>query len=105
MDEHFIITLNVNGRSFPLRIRRDREEVYRKAVKELDRKTNQYKSLFQKPYAETMSRRKIDEMDCVLMTAIQAVSENIRLEKETDAKEMEKRLRSMIQEVDNYLNQ
>jgi cell division protein ZapA len=105
MSDHFIITLSVNGRSFPLRIERSKEEIYRKAVKELDKKTNQYKTLFQKPYAETMSRRKIDEMDCVLMTAIQAVSENVLLEKETDAKEIEQRLKSMILEIDDYLNQ
>jgi cell division protein ZapA (FtsZ GTPase activity inhibitor) len=51
-----------------------------------------------------MSRRKIDELDCVLMTAIQAVSENVQLEKETNAKEMEERLRSMILEIDEYLS-
>lgn len=104
MDDHLTITLNVNGRSFPLRIERKKEEYYRKAVKEIDRKTNQYKSLFQKPYAETMSRRKIDELDCVLMTAIQAVSENAQLEKETDAKDMEQRLKSMIHDIDEYLS-
>lgn len=104
MDDHFIITLNVNGRSFPLRVERKNEEIYRKAVKELDIKTNQYKSSFLKPHVETMSSRKIDELDCVLMTAIQALSENIQLEKDKNSEEMEKRLRSMIIEIDEYLS-
>ena len=104
MDDHFTITLSVNGRSFPLHIHRKKEEIYRKAVKEIDRKTNQYKSLFQNPNIGATTKRKIDELDCVLMTAIQAVSENIQLEKETDAKDIEQRLRSMILEIDEYLN-
>lgn len=105
-DEYFIINLTVNGRRYPLRIRRceAEEEIYRKASRILDQKINQYKSTFLPTYSTRVGTRKIDETDCIIMTALQAVSENAKLEKDTNAADMEEKLRFMIEEIDTYLS-
>lgn len=102
--EHILIKLTVCGRVYPVRIKMKDEPDFRVAAQALNRKINQYKAVYQQPAVQLASRRKIDEQDCVLMAAIQACTETARLERETDAREMEERLRKMIQEADEYLS-
>lgn len=104
-NKYFTINLSVNGRRYPLRIPRNQqvEEVFRRASSELDRKINRYKSKYLSAYPRVGVHKKITEIDCVIMAAIQATANKIQLEKETNALEMEEQLQQMIVELDNYL--
>lgn len=96
MSEHFIITLRVFDRSYRLRIRRKDERKYRDAAVAIERKTNQYRRHFAESETESLQER-----DYLTMTTIQALSEKEELE--ADNRLFEDRIKSMIDELDEYL--
>lgn len=97
MDEHFFtITLQVQDRTYRLRIKRENEQQYRDAAKAIDKKVKQYKNRFVKNNSE-----ELPEKDYYAMVSIQAVAEN--MEKEIEDKKLDEKLASLVDELDVYL--
>ncbi|HMM01449.1 MAG: cell division protein ZapA [Dysgonomonas sp.] len=96
MDEHLIINLRVADMRYPLRIKRQEEEVFRKAAEEIDYKIVQYKNYFTGD-----SSHSLQNSDYMAMTAIQAVAEKV--EYQLRANEFESRMKELTQELENYL--
>ena len=96
MDEHLIINLRVADMRYPLRIKRQEEEVFRKAAEEIDYKIVQYKNYFTGD-----SSHPLHNSDYMAMTAIQAVAEKV--EHQLRASEFESKMKELTQELENYL--
>jgi len=45
-DEKFLLTLEIDGRKYPLKIKQSEEEAFRKAAKTIHNKINQYRAKF-----------------------------------------------------------
>lgn len=95
-DDIFLLTLEVDGRKYPLKIKRDEEEAFRKAAKTLNNKINQYRARFG-------NNSKLDAQDFVIMTAIQALVRNFTIENQNDTKPFEDTISSLIEELDGFL--
>lgn len=96
MDDHFIINLRVADMRYPLRVKREDEEVYRRAADEIDYKLVQYKNYFTGD-----SSHSLRNVDYMAMTAIQAVSEKVG--HQLRAEEFEARIKDLTEELDLYL--
>lgn len=96
MDDHFIINLRVADMRYPLRVKREDEEVYRRAADEIDYKLVQYKNYFTGD-----SSHPLRNVDYMAMTAIQAVSEKVG--HQLRAEEFEARIKVLTEELDLYL--
>jgi len=96
MDEHLIINLRVADTRYPLKIKRQDEEVFRKAADEIDYKLGQYKNYFTGNGAQPLQNS-----DYMAMTAIQAVAEKV--EHKLRAESFETRIRRLTQELEEYL--
>lgn len=95
-DETFLLTLEVDGRKYPLRIRRSEEEAYRKATHTLNNKINQYRAKFG-------SNPTLNAQDFITLTAIQAMVENFSIGRKNDTKPFEDTIDSLIKEMDDFL--
>ena len=96
INEHIEFTIQLSGRPYTLKVKRENEGDIRNAVKVIDRKINQYRNYF-----SGAEQKELEELDYVNMTSIQAVSENVVLEAKN--KLFEDRIRSLINELDEYL--
>jgi len=96
-DEKFLLTLEVAGRKYPLKIKRSEEEAFRYAAKKINTKINQYRVA----YGGENSR--MTTQDFMAMTAIQALAENFSLGDKNNTKPFEDKIDSLISELDNYL--
>ncbi|MFV0468162.1 MAG: cell division protein ZapA [Dysgonomonas sp.] len=96
MDEHFIITLRVFDKMYRVRIRRKDEKIYRDAADAIEKKTNQYRNSFSGVVNEPLR-----ETDYMVMTAIQALSENVDLEIKNET--YEDKIRSLTEELNVFL--
>lgn len=96
MKEHFIITLRVFDKYYRLKINRKDEKKYRDAAVAIEKKTNQYRNYFAGSGSENLQGS-----DYLTMTAIQALSETEGLEAEN--KMFEDKVKSLIDELDEYL--
>jgi len=97
INEHFIITLRVAGRSYKLKVKRKDEIIFRDAADEIEKKIYQYRNYF-----SNTGHNKAEDIDYVLMTSIQAVSENVDLE--TKNKIFEDGIKALTKELEEYLN-
>lgn len=95
MDEEFVIKLRVDNAMYPVKVRREDEEVYRRAAREIDYKLGQYKSNF------TGESRELQSKDYMAMTAIQAVADKARFEMRGEF--FEEKVRALTNELDEYL--
>ena len=95
-DETFLLTLEVDNRKFPLRIKKTEEEAYRKAAKTLNNKINLYRAKFG-------SNSALIAQDFITMTAIQALVENFSIGHKNDTKPFEDTIDSLIRELDVFL--
>ena len=95
-DEKFILTLEVAGRRYPLKVKRSEEQAFRAAAKQIDIKVNQYRVAF----GESTN---LTTQDFMAMTAIQALAENFSLGDKNNTKPFEDKIDSLISELDNYL--
>lgn len=95
-DDKLLITLKVDGRSFPLRIDRSQEGFYRKAAKVIDDKLNRYKI----KYGDNPD---LSTIDLLIMAAIQVVGESYFEYNKVDPKPYENTIGSLIEELNNYL--
>jgi len=96
MDEHLIINLRVADMRYPLRVKRQDEEVYRKAANEIDYKLGQYRNYFTGD-----SSQSLQDKEYMAMTAIQAVAEKV--EYQLRAESFEAKIKELTQELENYL--
>ncbi|NDV94089.1 cell division protein ZapA [Dysgonomonas sp. 521] len=96
MDEHLIINLRVADMRYPLRVKREAEEAYRRAAEEIDYKLVQYKNYF-----TGTSDRSLRDIDYMAMTSIQAVVEKV--EHQMRAESFEVKIKSLTEELDAYL--
>jgi len=96
INEHFVISLRVLGRVYRLRIKRKDEKVFRDAVDELERKINQYRKYFSGTEQDAP-----EELDFVVMTSIQALSEHVDLDIRN--KIFEDKIGALTEELDEYL--
>ena len=96
MEERFIITLRVADRFYQLKVNRKDEQKYRYAAVAIDKKTNQYRELF-----EGSDSHDLRDKDYLAMTAIQAVSEYEGLEIEN--KDFEDGIKKLTLEIEQYL--
>lgn len=95
-DEKFLITLEIDGRTYPVRIKRSEEEAYRKAAKTIKDKMNQYRVKFG-------TNPDLNSQDMMAMTTIQALVENFSLGEKNYTKPFEDKIQSLINELDEYL--
>ncbi len=91
------LTLNIDGRSYPLKINPSEEEAVRNAEKTINQRINQYRMT----YGEDSG---LIPQDFVVMTAIQILVQNFSLKEKTDTKPMEDKIKSLIDKVDSYIN-
>jgi len=96
-DEKFLLTLEVAGRKYPLKIKKSEEQAFRDAAKKINTKINQYRVA----YGGENSR--MTTQDFVAMTAIQALAENFSLGDKNNTKPFEDKIDFLISELDNYL--
>ncbi|MDD2313933.1 MAG: cell division protein ZapA [Proteiniphilum sp.] len=96
-DEKFLLTLEVAGRRYPLKIKKSDEQSFRDAAKKINTKINQYRIA----YGGENSR--MTTQDFMAMTAIQALAENFSLGDRNDTKPYEDKLNLLISELDDYL--
>ncbi|NDW18035.1 cell division protein ZapA [Dysgonomonas sp. 216] len=96
ISEHFVISLQIAGKTYRLRIKRRDEKAFRDAAKEIERKIRQYKNYFSGP-----DQKDLEELDYVVMTAIQALSEHFDLDSRN--KMFENKIKALTTELDEYL--
>jgi cell division protein ZapA len=95
-EEKLSLTLVIDGRNYPIRIRRTEEEAYRSAAKKLNNKINQYRLTYG-------DASELITQDFIAMTAIQALVENFTLGIKNHTEPYEKKISSLIDELDQYL--
>ena len=96
-DEKFLLTLEIAGRKYPLRIKRSDEHAFREAAKRINIKINQYR------VAYGGNNSPMTTQDFLAMTAIQALAENFTLGNKNNTKPFEDKIDSLIDELDDYL--
>ncbi|NLJ01751.1 MAG: cell division protein ZapA [Bacteroidales bacterium] len=96
-DEKFLLTLEIAGRKYPLRIKRSDEQAFREAAKRINIKINQYR------VAYGGNNSPMTTQDFLAMTAIQALAENFTLGNKNNTKPFEDKIDSLIDELDDYL--
>lgn len=96
-DEKFLLTLEIAGRRYPLKINRSDEQAFRNAANKINRKINQYR------VAYGGENSNMTTQDFMAMTAIQALAENFTLGDKNNTKPFEDKIDSLIGEMDAYL--
>ncbi len=95
-EEKFSLTLVIDGRKYPIKIRRSEEEAFRSAAKKINNKINQYRVT----YGDS---KELITQDFIAMTAIQALVENFTLGQKNYTQPYEDKISSLIDELDQYL--
>lgn len=85
------IKLTIAGRTYPLTIKREEEEMIRKAAKSIDDQVNKFGA----NYAVK------DKQDLLAMTALQLATRNLSLPDESDNSQLD----SDLTEIDQLLNE
>ncbi len=95
-DDNFLLTLTIDGRKYPLQIKRSEEQAFRDAAKQINNKINQYRVAFGE-------NSDTNTQDFMAMTAIQALVENFSLGSKNNTKLYEDKINLIINELDVYL--
>lgn len=96
-DEKFLLTLIIDDRKYPLKVKRSEEQAFRAAAKEINNKINQYRVTFGGENSD------LNAQDFMAMTAIQALVENFSLGEKNYTKPMEDKIQLLVNELDTYL--
>ena len=96
-DEKFLLTLEIAGRRYPLKIKKSDEQAFRDAAKKINTKINQYRVAYGGESSNMTTQ------DFMAMTAIQALAENFSLGDKNNTKPFEDKIDSLISELDEYL--
>ncbi len=94
MDEEFLINILVAGKRYSITIRRDEEEIFRKAAKWIDRKIMTYQSKYEIP---------LEKQDILALIALQAIVEQLEMEEKNDESLFEMKIRELNNELERYL--
>lgn len=95
-DDKFLINLRVDGRVFPLRVRRSAEGAFRKAAKNIDDKLNRYKIAFG-------DNPELSTTDFLIMAAIHTLGESYSELDKNDTEPYKKAIGSLVEELNIYL--
>ena len=98
MKEHFVITLRIFNKVYRLRIKRKDEKIYRDAADAIIKKTNQYRDFFSGEGNDQLGNE-----EYMVMTTIQALSENADLEDRDEV--YERKIKALTEELDIFLKQ
>ncbi len=93
MTNKLSINIKIDGRNYPLKIDRDDEEKYRKAVKIINEIILQYRQ----KYAQH------DAQDFLAMTAFQFVLKNLELETKADPSPFVDEVKELNEMLDEYI--
>ena len=93
MDDKFLIHVEIAGKGYGLRIKRNEELLARNAVKQIREKMSQYRKVY--PEAE--------EKDLLAIVAFQLSIENLKLEDENDINPFTEKIEELTNELENYL--
>ena len=96
-DEKFLLTIEIAGRRYPLKIKKSDEQAFRDAAKKINTKINQYRVAYGGESSNMTTQ------DFMAMTAIQALAENFSLGDKNNTKPFEDKIDSLISELDDYL--
>ena len=94
----FSITLVIDNRKYPIKIKKSEEEAFRRAGNIIDKKINQYRIAFG-------DNPNLIPQDFVTMTAIQILVENFKLGAKSNTEPYDKKISSLIDDIDQYLGQ
>lgn len=94
MTEKLSINIKIDGRDYPLKVVREDEEKYRKAAKIINETVAQYRQMYSSKNAQ----------DFLAMTAFQFALKNIELEKEVDRSPLFDELKTLDEELSDYLS-
>lgn len=94
MDDEFLINILVAGKRYSITIRRDEEEVFRKAAKWIDKKIMAYQSMYETP---------LEKQDILALIALQAIVEQLEMERKNDTSPFEIKIQELNNELEKYL--
>ncbi len=97
-EDKFSLTLVIDGRNYPLKIDKSEEEAYRKAAKRINNRINQYRVT----YGDSPN---LITQDFIAMTALQVLVENFTLDTKNNTQPYEDKIGSLIDEIDQYLEE
>ena len=93
MDDTLRIHLLIDNVRYPLTIRREDEQLYRDAAKQIDNKLNKYRSKF--PDFEASSYW--------AMTALEIAFENMLLKDRNDTAPYQESMKDLLKEIEDHL--
>ena len=94
-DDFFTIRVNILNTSYPINIKREEEEIYRKAAKQLNNKILDY----QKKYSQSLK-----EIDFLIMTAFELSLDCVRLSEEKEREPFISKIQDIDKRLTGYLN-
>lgn len=94
MDDEFLINILVAGKRYSIMIRRDEEEMFRKAAKRIDKKVMAYQGKYETP---------LEKQDILALIALQAVVEQLEMEEKNDMSPFEEKIQELDNELEKYL--
>ena len=94
MDDEFLINILVAGKRYSIMIRRDEEEMFRKAAKWIDKKVMAYHGKYETP---------LEKQDILALIALQAVVEQLEMEEKNDMSPFEEKIQELDNELEKYL--
>ncbi len=96
MDEEFLINIDIAGKKYPLPINREREELYRKAAKQLQSKILAYGEKYNK-------HGELDMKDLLAMAAFDLALQNVVLKERNDTSPFTDKIQELTTELEGYL--
>ena len=93
MEQKLNIKLTIAGKSYPLKIDREKEAVYRRAEKEINARVSMYKTSF-----------RAEPEDYLAMAALGLAVNNVEMELSRSLGEDIDRLVELDKELDQYIN-
>lgn len=94
-DNKFLIHLEIADKSYGLWIRREDEELARKAAKQIKEKIRQY--------GQNFSQSHVDVKDLLAMVAFQLSMNNLQLEDKNDTTPFTEKIIQLNEELESYL--
>ena len=97
MDEDFLINIDIAEKKYPLKINREKEELYRKAAKRLRDKILAYNEMYNR------SGVKLEARDLLAMAAFDLALQNVELRDRNDTDPFAKKIQELTVELEGYL--
>lgn len=97
MDDKFLIHVEIGDKTYPLRIRREEEEVVREAAKQLSLRISKYRRKF--------SDSELAVKDLLAMVALQLSLDNVKLQDKNDTAPYKDKIRQLTSELEVYLEE